>query len=78
MKRTKDLVLIYEGGELQLDGYTDSDFQSDVDDRKSTSNFVFIYNGGTVIWKSSKWSITADFTTEAEYIAASNAAKEAI
>ena len=49
-----------------------------MDDRKSISGFVFIYNGGAVSWKSSKQSITTDSTTEAEYIAASDVAKEAI
>ena len=27
LRRTKDLVLTYEGGDLQIDGFTDSDFQ---------------------------------------------------
>ena len=55
-----------------------SDFQSDVDDRKSISGFVFICNGGAVSWKSSNQSITTDSTTEAEYVAVSDAAKEAV
>ncbi len=54
LRRTKDLFLIYVGGNLQLDGYTDSDFQSDIDDRKSTSGYAFICNGGAISWKSSK------------------------
>ena len=49
-----------------------------MDDRKSIFGFVFTCNGGAVNWKSSKQSITADSTTEAEYVAASDAAKEAI
>ncbi len=61
-----------------MDGYTDSDFQSNIDDKKSTSRFVFIYNGSAVSWKSSKQSTTVDSTTEAEYIAALDAAKEVV
>ncbi|KAL0289079.1 UNVERIFIED_CONTAM: Retrovirus-related Pol polyprotein from transposon TNT 1-94 [Sesamum radiatum] len=59
-------------------GYSDSSFQSDEDDAKSQSGFVFKLNGGVVAWKSSKQDTTADSTTEAEYIAASEAAKEAV
>ena len=50
----------------------------DVDDRKSISRFVFTCNIGTVSWKSFKQNITIDSTTEAKYIATSDAAKEAI
>ena len=78
LRRTKELVLTYGGGDLQLTGFTDSDFQLDVDDRKSISGFVFTCNGGAVSWKSSKQSITAYSTTEAEYIVASDAPKEVV
>jgi hypothetical protein len=53
-------------------------FQTDVDDSKSQSDFVFYLNGGAVSWKSSKQDTVVDSTTEAEYIAASKAAKEVI
>ena len=78
MRRTKDLVLTHGRGDLQLTGFTDSDFQSDMDDRKSISGFVFICNEGAVSWKSFKQSITVDSTTEAEYVATSDAAKKAV
>jgi len=78
LRRTKDLFLIYRGGDLQFDGYTDFDFHSDIDDKKSNFGYVFICNGGTVSWKSSKQSMTANSTIEAEYITASDAANEAI
>lgn len=79
LRRTKDMFLVYGGtSELQVEAFTDSDFASDVDDRKSTSGYVFILNGGVVSWRSFKQSVTADSTTEAEYVAASEAAKEAV
>ncbi|KAL0448784.1 UNVERIFIED_CONTAM: Secreted RxLR effector protein [Sesamum latifolium] len=70
LSRTKDMFMIYGGGELILEGYSDASFQSDDDDAKSQSGFVFKLNGGVVAWKSSKQDTTADSTTEAEYIAA--------
>ncbi|KAL0423546.1 UNVERIFIED_CONTAM: Retrovirus-related Pol polyprotein from transposon TNT 1-94 [Sesamum radiatum] len=77
LRRTKDVFLV-GGGELILEGFSDASFQSDDDDAKSQSGFVFKLNGGVVAWKSSKQDTTADSTTEAEYIAASEAAKEAV
>ena len=75
--RTKDLFLIFGGGsELRVKRYTISDFISDLDDRKSMSEYVFVCNGGVVSWKSSKQPIIADSTIETEYAAASDAAKE--
>ena len=59
-------------------GYTDSDFQSDRDSRKSTSGSVFSLGGGAMIWRSIKQSSIADSTMEAEYIAACEAAKESV
>ncbi|KAL0448775.1 UNVERIFIED_CONTAM: hypothetical protein Slati_1433900 [Sesamum latifolium] len=46
LKRTKDMFLIYDGGELILEGYSDASFQSDDDDAKFQSSFVFKLNSG--------------------------------
>ena len=54
LRNTKDLFLIYGNGDLLMKGYTDSSFQSDIDDSKSVSGYVFTLNGGAVSWKSSK------------------------
>jgi hypothetical protein len=64
--------------ELVVKGYRDASFQTDADDSKSQSSFVFHLNGGAVSWKSSKQDTIVDSTMEAEYIAASEATKEAI
>ena len=64
--------------ELYITGYTDASFQTDQDDLRSQSGYIFLLNGGAISWKSSKQSTVADSATEAEYIAASDAAKEAV
>ncbi|KAL8116714.1 hypothetical protein AgCh_023023 [Apium graveolens] len=78
LRRTKEYMLIYKASDLFPLGYTDSDFQSDRDKRKSTSGYVFTLGGGAVIWRSVKQKCIADSTMEAEYVAASEAAKEAV
>ena len=80
LRRTKDIFLIYGGQEREIviSGYTDGGFQSDLDDFRSQFSFVFCLNGGVVSWRSSKQDTMADSTIEAEYIAASDAVKEAV
>ncbi|WVZ96608.1 hypothetical protein U9M48_042224 [Paspalum notatum var. saurae] len=79
LRRTKDLFLVFGGEEeLTVNGYTDAGFQTDKDDSRSQAGFVFCLNGGAISWKSSKQDTVADSETEAEYIAASEAAKEAV
>ena len=45
LKRTRDYMLVYSSGSLKTLGYTDSDFQGDIDSSKSTSGYVFTLNG---------------------------------
>jgi len=45
---------VFGGSELKIEGYTDSSFQSESDDSKSMSGYVFTLNGGAISWKSSK------------------------
>jgi len=78
LRRTRDYMLIYGSDELIPVGYTDSDFMSDKDSRKSTSGYVFMLGGGAISWRSIKQECTADSTSEAEYVAACEAAKEAV
>ncbi|KAJ9541966.1 hypothetical protein OSB04_028472 [Centaurea solstitialis] len=80
LRRTKDMFLVFGGSEdeISVTGYSDASFQTDRDDFRSQSGYVFTLNGGAISWKSSKQDTIADSTTEAEYIAASDAAKEAV
>ena len=73
------MFLVYGGeDELVVRGYTDASFQTDRDDFRSQSGYVFILNGGAVSWKSSKQETVADSTTEAEYLTTSEASKEGV
>ena len=79
LKSTKDMFLVYGGDkELVVNGYIDASFDTDPDDSKSQTGYVFILNGGAVSWLSSKKSVMAGSTCEAEYIAASEAANEGV
>ena len=50
-------------------GYSDSDYAGCVDSRKSTFGYVFMLAGGVISWKSSKQTLIATSTMEAEYVA---------
>ena len=63
---------------LIVNGYVDASFDTDPDDSKSQTGYVFTLNGGAVSWCSSKQSVVAGSTCEAEYIAASEAANEGV
>ncbi|KAE8721159.1 hypothetical protein F3Y22_tig00016637pilonHSYRG00027 [Hibiscus syriacus] len=59
-------------------GYVDSDYASDLDNRRSMTGYVFTLGGGPICWKSTVQSIVALSTTETEYMAVAEAAKEAL
>ncbi|XP_060210257.1 secreted RxLR effector protein 161-like [Lycium barbarum] len=59
-------------------GYVDSDFAGDLDRRRSTTGYIFTLAGNVISWKATLQSIVALSTTEAEYMAAAAAVKEAI
>ena len=71
-------MLVYLCEDLIHIGYTDSDFQLNLDFKKSTLGCVFTLGGGAITWRSVKLSCIANSTMEAEYVAACEAAKEAI
>ena len=58
LRRSKDMFLVYGGLEddLVVNGHIDTSFQSDKDDFRSQSGYVFCLNGGVVSWKSSMQS----------------------
>ncbi|GKB39976.1 retrotransposon protein, putative, ty1-copia subclass [Tanacetum coccineum] len=81
LRNTKDMFLVYGGNpdtELDVTGFCDASWQCDKDDTKSQTGYVFIVNGGAVDWKSKKQTTIAMHATQSEYMAASEAAMEAV
>nr|GEY16282.1 hypothetical protein [Tanacetum cinerariifolium] len=66
VRNTKGTFLVYGGdpeAELRVNCYCDAGFETDRDDTKSQTGYVFVLNGGAVVWKSSKQSTTAHYET---------------
>lgn len=61
-----------------LVGYTDADWASDSDDRKSVGAYCFMLNHSPISWTAKKQAFVATSTMESEYAAASQAAREGI
>jgi hypothetical protein len=76
LSSTRKFTIHYVKNGNGLRGYSDSDYAED-HTRKSTSGCLFTLAGGAIAWTSKKQSLVAGSTTEAEYIAYSEAAKEA-
>ncbi|XP_074351809.1 secreted RxLR effector protein 161-like [Apium graveolens] len=71
LKGTMDYGLLYHySNEFKLVGYCDSDRAGDIDDRKSTTGYVFFIGDTSFSWSSKKQPIVTLSTCEAEYVAA--------
>lgn len=80
VKGTLDYGLVYtkEAGNNILTGYSDSDLAGHSEDRKSTGGMVFYLNESLVTWVSQKQRCVALSSCEAEFMAATAAACQAI
>lgn len=77
LKGSRDWKLTL-GGFSDLVAYSDADWAGDRDDRKSTGGYVFLVGRGAVSWSSKRQPTVALSSLEAEYMALTQAAKEAI
>ena len=83
LRGTTDHAICYQGRVgpdrvLNIHGFVDADWVGDLDQRRSTSGYVFSLFGGAISWMSKKQAVVALSTTKAEYMAATHASKEAI
>lgn len=79
LKGTIDLKLKFTYGiSNDICGYSDADWASDIDKRRSCTGFLFTLSGGAITWMSKRQATIALSTTEAEYMALSAATQEAL
>ena len=83
LRGTIDKGIIYKSGTSAgkaagLIGYSDSDWGSDTDTRRSTTGYLFTFNRGAISWGSRLQATVALSSSEAEYMALTAATQEAI
>jgi hypothetical protein len=81
LSSTRDYALVYGGPgnfSTTFTAFSDADWGSDQDDRKSISGNTFLLAGGAISWASKKQSLTALSTCEAEFTAANLALRQVV
>ncbi|XP_038885882.1 secreted RxLR effector protein 161-like [Benincasa hispida] len=79
LRGTSDVGPIYGNcTECLVTGYSDSDYAGDVDSRRYMTGYVFTLGGSVVSWKATLQPTITLSTTEAEYMALTEVAKEGI
>lgn len=78
LKGTADYSLCYSGSDLSIRGYTDVDWAGDWYDRKSTSVYAFLLNGGAISWKSKKQTCTALSVMESKFMACASTVQKVV
>lgn len=78
LRGTASMKLVYrKDGDNNINGYSDADWAADVDDRKSTTGYVFTLQGAAISWCCKRQPTIALSTCEAEYMALSATVQEA-
>jgi len=81
IKGSIDIGLVFKKdvtGKQECIRYVDSDYTRDLNKRRSTTGYVFTLSQSPVSWRSTLQSTIALLTMEAEYMAITEAMKEAI
>ena len=50
LKGTRKMRVCFGSKEACVEDYTDADYARDLDNRKSTSRYVFMFTGGVMSW----------------------------
>ncbi|GKA97570.1 putative RNA-directed DNA polymerase [Tanacetum coccineum] len=74
LRGTKEYKLTYTRSDnLEVIGYSDSDFAKCKDTSRSTLGYIFMLSGGPISWKSKKQVLTMTSTMMAKYVSVYNA-----
>ena len=79
LKRSKYHMFTYKRPyQLEITGYSDSDFAGCLDSLRSTSGYIFMLTGGAVSWHSAKQTLTTSSTMAAEFVTCYEASNHGI
>ena len=80
LKGTRNLCIVYkrQPGNIIIVGYSDADWGSDENDKISYTGCAFQVHGGLASWTSHKQSTVSNSTMQCEYMALSDASREAV
>ncbi|XP_039123482.1 secreted RxLR effector protein 161-like [Dioscorea cayenensis subsp. rotundata] len=79
LQGTKEYKLTYRRSDnLEVIGYSDSDYAGCLDSRRSTSGYIFMLSGGAISWRSAKQTLVATSTMEAEFVSCFEANSQGI
>ena len=66
LKGTRGMLICFGSKKACVEGYTDADYVGDVDKRRSTFGYLFMFTRGAVSWKSCLHNCVSMSTTEVE------------
>ncbi|KAG7312922.1 hypothetical protein JYU34_001322 [Plutella xylostella] len=78
LKGTSNMKLTYKKNEENVVGYCDADWASNIEDRRSCTGHVFLFQGAAISWASKRQLTVALSSTEAEYMSLTSAVQEAL
>lgn len=78
LKGTINMSLTYKKDDSEITGYCDADWASDLDERRSTTGYVFMFQGGAISWSAKRQQTIALSTAESELMSMVAAIQELI
>lgn len=78
LRGTSNTCLEFGRNTNTLVGFVDSDYAGDLDKRRSLTGYIFCIGGCAISWKATLQHVVALSTTEAEYMAVTEAIKEVL